>query len=87
MRVLLAGAALLLTRAGLIAESRRRGQQSDRREEHDKTLDSLHTFTSSQKHEVDDTSRTDPVHRPHCGNAGRRADVSAVLGALLLSAG
>ena len=58
MRVLLTGAALLLTRARLIAESRRRGQQSDRREEHDKTLDSLHTFTSSQKHEVDD-------HKPH----------------------
>ena len=48
MRVLLAGAALLLTRAGLIAESRRRGEQSERREEYDKTLDSLHTFTSSQ---------------------------------------
>jgi hypothetical protein len=58
MRVLLTGAALLLTRARLIAESRRRGQQSDRREEHDKTLDSLHTFHLLSNHEVDDTSRT-----------------------------
>jgi hypothetical protein len=38
MRVLLTGAALLLARAGLITESRGRGQQSDRREQHDETL-------------------------------------------------
>jgi hypothetical protein len=45
MRVLLTGAALLLTRARLIAERRcRRGQQSYRREEHDETLHSLHRF-------------------------------------------
>jgi hypothetical protein len=48
MRVLHTGAALLLTRARLIAERCRRSQQSNRREQHDETLHSLHRFTSSQ---------------------------------------